>query len=76
MRTSSDEERAKAGLEFLPEIKGATHATPALSEALQSEGNFAFQVLEIFKTENCFFRDTSSNELKNLHELETGSALH
>lgn len=53
-----------------------TNISLAPSRALHSKAKTAYQVLKVATREHRFVRDTSCNELKDLCELHTSSALH
>lgn len=74
-RTSFDE-GLKGAAESVAKVKNLIGVTLAAFGTLQPEAELAFQVFKAAMREYCVVKDTSFNELENLHDLETGSALH
>lgn len=50
-------------------------AAPVISGAVRSKAGSAYQVLEVAKKEYWFVRERAFNELEELYEVESGSAL-
>lgn len=75
-RGSFEEKRMKAGAESVKTVEAVNNATPAVSGVLQPEAKSAFQVPETAVREYWFVKESFLNGLKDLHELETGFALH
>lgn len=57
-------------------MEEVTGATLAVSGSLKLESESIFQELKLATRDCCFFRSTVFTELRDLHELEMGSALH
>lgn len=65
-----------AGVESVTHVKDVFDATPAVSAALQPEADFSLHLLRVAARECCFIKNTSLQELQDMHELETDSVSH
>lgn len=72
--TSSDE-GVKIAAENAAEVRDVTDMTPTASGALQPEAQSAFDRLKVALREYCFIKNTFLDEVEELQELETVSAL-
>lgn len=75
-RISFDGKRLKAGGKSMIRLEDVNGASPVVSGALQLEAKSSFQVYKTATRVHRFVTDTFLNELEDLHELETSSALH
>lgn len=75
-RTTFDKGEVEIGAESGARVKDVIEVTPVASSPLQPEVKIALQVRKVAMRECWFVKDTSFNELENLHELEACSALH
>lgn len=66
----------KAAAVSVVKVEDVIEVTPAASDALKPEAGSAPQALKVVLREYCFVKDTSFNELEDLHKLQTGSAVH
>lgn len=67
--TSPDGKGVKVEGKILAKIENAVDATPVGSGALHLEPESAFQLTKAAVRECCFFRDTFTSALQDLHEL-------
>lgn len=75
-RTSPDEEMVKVEPGSSAKLEGVIDSTLAAFDVLQPKAKSASHLLKLAMGEYCFVNNTSCNELEDLHDLETGSALH
>lgn len=76
MTSSPDEKRTKIEVANAAKVEDSTDAGSEVSGALWLENVSAFQVLKLAIREHFFPRNTSLNELENLHKLEMDFPLH
>lgn len=74
-KTSFDE-GSKVAAKSAPKVEKVISVSRAASRAIKSGPESAFQVLNVVMKECCFIKITSVNELEDLQELKTNSALH
>lgn len=75
MSTIPDEQEVKMKVQSRAKLKDVTDVTPAVSGAVQLKSKSTFQLLDLTIIEYGSVKDTSSDTLERLHELERGSAL-
>lgn len=74
-RTSFNE-RVKVAAESAAAVGSVSDATPAVSDALSPEAELVFKAANVDVKKRSFVKDTSFTEPANLHDQETGFALH
>lgn len=73
---NSFEKMAVTAAETASKGMDAIDVTQMASGTLQPEAQSATQMLMVAMREYCVVKDTSFNELEDLHKLEIGSTLH
>lgn len=75
VRSREKEEGVEAALESFAKAGAANDATLAVSAAVRSEAESAYEVLTVAISEYCLLRDATSNKLEDLYGPEKTCAL-